>query len=1042
MISTVTLNVALNNGQSPEGAVIELTAIDFEEEYIMDETGTVVIDLRKGEYIVEVELDGYTPVDGVLEITEDVEEYAFVLDEIIAPVADFYVSPTGWAMWEGTGVTPGPGPQPGTSVTYGFEADEEGWTNIDADGDGNEWYNLNPTNNPNNIPGHDGSLGHMTSASYNGSALTPNNFLVSPEKAAYSEISFWACGQDASWAAEHFGVAVSTTGNTSASDFTTIQEWTMTAKGSGIASVGRDGQTRDQGAWYEYTVDLSAYAGQEIWVAIRHFNVSDMFRLNVDDITLTTGGAKGDRAPLSYKVFLESEFVGETVYPFFQVPVDGLVEGETYTVGVAPLYATGMGETMYATFTYAACSNYTGATNYAAAVNGNDVTLTWTLPSGGQPGPGPQPGPEETFDFDDSTLQGWTTIDGGSPSGYGWHLGSTTLGGTGNGHNGSADLVISQSYDNNYGVIYPDNYLISPAKAQYAQISLWACGQDANYAAEHFGVAVSTGSATASDFVMVNEWTIGQKGERYEGPRGAREQSTWTEYTADLSAYAGQEIWVAIRHFNCSDMFYLDVDDITLTASSKGNRAMWDLVGTMTGTSAGQQAVATDGSFIYTASWQSTPTGGYTFYKYDLNGTFVEGFNIAGATGIRDLTFDGDYFYGTSGGTQIFCLDLANKTLVGTINCSGLTSRHIAYDPERDGFWSGNWTTLALYSRTGSLIQSGAAPSSAYGSAYYKDADGVEHLYLFCQPNSDCQVYDYNIATNTISSSPVLDFSSTTPGCTGIAGGCFIGNYDNKLCWFGNSQQDPNLIGIYELEGTPGPGPGPQPVPGDVLGVMIWRDGEPLTYAPLNASTFTDEAVEAGEHEYCIRVVYSDYAMACDQCETVTVGDTPACDPVTNLTAELYNYQGNDGALIQFTEPAGATSYKVYVDGELLGSISAQPIFINFEGSSDGNYEIGIVAVYANCESDMATTMFAWDAVAENDVVNAIYPNPTSSDLHINATAMTHVTVYNAMGQMVYDQEVSGDELILNMGQYETGVYMVKVTTETGSSVKRINVVK
>ena len=1042
MISTVTLNVALNNGQSPEGAVIELTAIDFEEEYIMDETGTVVIDLRKGEYIVEVELDGYTPVDGVLEITEDVEEYTFVLDEIIAPVADFYVSPTGWAMWEGTGVTPGPGPQPGTSVTYGFEADEEGWTNIDADGDGNEWYNLNPTNNPNNIPGHDGSLGHMTSASYNGSALTPNNFLVSPEKAAYSEISFWACGQDASWAAEHFGVAVSTTGNTSASDFTTIQEWTMTAKGSGVASVGRDGQTRDQGAWYEYTVDLSAYAGQEIWVAIRHFNVSDMFRLNVDDITLTTGGAKGDRAPLSYKVFLESEFVGETVYPFFQVPVDGLVEGETYTVGVAPLYATGMGETMYATFTYAACSNYTGATNYAAAVNGNDVTLTWTLPSGGQPGPGPQPGPEETFDFDDSTLQGWTTIDGGSPSGYGWHLGSTTLGGTGNGHNGSADLVISQSYDNNYGVIYPDNYLISPAKAQYAQISLWACGQDANYAAEHFGVAVSTGSATASDFVMVNEWTIGQKGERYEGPRGAREQSTWTEYTADLSAYAGQEIWVAIRHFNCSDMFYLDVDDITLTASSKGNRAMWDLVGTMTGTSAGQQAVATDGSFIYTASWQSTPTGGYTFYKYDLNGTFVEGFNIAGATGIRDLTFDGDYFYGTSGGTQIFCLDLANKTLVGTINCSGLTSRHIAYDPERDGFWSGNWTTLALYSRTGSLIQSGAAPSSAYGSAYYKDADGVEHLYLFCQPNSDCQVYDYNIATNTISSSPVLDFSSTTPGCTGIAGGCFIGNYDNKLCWFGNSQQDPNLIGIYELEGTPGPGPGPQPVPGDVLGVMIWRDGEPLTYAPLNASTFTDEAVEAGEHEYCIRVVYSDYAMACDQCETVTVGDTPACDPVTNLTAELYNYQGNDGALIQFTEPAGATSYKVYVDGELLGSISAQPIFINFEGSSDGNYEIGIVAVYANCESDMATTMFAWDAVAENDVVNAIYPNPTSSDLHINATAMTHVTVYNAMGQMVYDQEVSGDELILNMGQYETGVYMVKVTTETGSSVKRINVVK
>ena len=50
--------------------------------------------------------------------------------------------------------------------------------------------------------------------------------------------------------------------------------------------------------------------------------------------------------------------------------------------------------------------------------------------------------------------------------------------------------------------------------------------------------------------------------------------------------------------------------------------------------------------------------------------------------------------------------------------------------------------------------------------------------------------------------------------------------------------------------------------------------------------------------------------------------------------------------------------------------------------------------------------------------------------------------VFNAMGQMVYDQEVSGDEMILNMGQFESGVYMVKVTTETGSSVKRITVAK
>ena len=103
-------------------------------------------------------------------------------------------------------------------------------------------------------------------------------------------ITFYACAQDASYAAEHFGVAVSTSGNTSASSFTTVQEWTLTAKGGegGVRSFGREGNDRVQGNWYQYTVDLSAYSGMG-YVAIRHFNCHDEFILNVDDITIVEG---------------------------------------------------------------------------------------------------------------------------------------------------------------------------------------------------------------------------------------------------------------------------------------------------------------------------------------------------------------------------------------------------------------------------------------------------------------------------------------------------------------------------------------------------------------------------------------------------------------------------------------------------------------------------------------------------------------------------------------------------------------------------------
>lgn len=156
------------------------------------------------------------------------------------------------------------------ALSYHFEEGTlQGWTNIDADGDGNKWKikydNVNHS-------GHNSSSGLVISESWHETgALTPDNYLVSPEKGRYEQITFWACAQDESYPAEHFGVAVSTKSNTNAADFTTVLDWTMTAK---------------QGTWYKYTVDLSSYAGKDIWVAIRHFGCSGKFILNIDDIEL------------------------------------------------------------------------------------------------------------------------------------------------------------------------------------------------------------------------------------------------------------------------------------------------------------------------------------------------------------------------------------------------------------------------------------------------------------------------------------------------------------------------------------------------------------------------------------------------------------------------------------------------------------------------------------------------------------------------------------------------------------------------------------
>jgi hypothetical protein len=85
-----------------------------------------------------------------------------------------------------------------------------------------------------------------------------------------------------------------------------LQEWTMTAKGSGVMAPGRDGQTRAQGTWYQYSVDLSAYAGQNIYVAIRHFNCTDWFYLDVDDVTFTADEKSGNTFEASGKAQITS----------------------------------------------------------------------------------------------------------------------------------------------------------------------------------------------------------------------------------------------------------------------------------------------------------------------------------------------------------------------------------------------------------------------------------------------------------------------------------------------------------------------------------------------------------------------------------------------------------------------------------------------------------------------------------------------------------------------------------------------------------------
>ena len=247
-------------------------------------------------------------------------------------------------------------------------------------------------------------------------------------------------------------------------------------------------------------------------------------------------------------------------------------------------------------------------------------------------------------------------------------------------------------------------------------------------------------------------------------------------------------------------------------ASLGGARAPWDLLNSFDASSGGQYGIATDGNFIYTSSWSTSATN--QFHKYDMEGNYIESFDLNGftvpATGsFRDITYDGQYFYGCANTGELHCFDLANQTYIGSVN-TGLSSlRHCSYDPVNDGFWVGGWYDLHLVSRTGAVMQTGPVLDGASGTGYFTAEDGSAHLYLFYQPASNtAYIYDYDIASGIVGDEMLFDFTTTPGYVAGTSGGCYIGEYNGTMAFFGLVQNTPGLIGIYDLIEIPTPGVG------------------------------------------------------------------------------------------------------------------------------------------------------------------------------------------------------------------------------------------
>ena len=83
---------------------------------------------------------------------------------------------------------------------------------------------------------------------------------------------------------------------------------------------------------------------------------------------------------------------------------------------------------------------------------------------------------------------------------------------------------------------------------------------------------------------------------------------------------------------------------------------------------------------------------------------------------------------------------------------------------------------------------------------------------------------------------------------------------------------------------------------------------------------------------------------------------------------------------------------------------------------------------------DSESTEFSYEVTADVEEIlvqsTSIYPNPTSGLVNIVSKGQQTVTIYNLVGQRVFEGVCDGN-LQIDMKRYGTGIYAVLVGNET-----------
>ena len=136
------------------------------------------------------------------------------------------------------------------------------------------------------------------------------------------------------------------------------------------------------------------------------------------------------------------------------------------------------------------------------------------------------------------------------------------------------------------------------------------------------------------------------------------------------------------------------------------------------------------------------------------------------------------------------------------------------------------------------------------------------------------------------------------------------------------------------------------------------------------------------------------------------------------------------------SEKAYPNGFAIYLDSVEVGRVGASVLEFEYKNVPEGLHWAGLRSVYETGESEMVNQWFRVNAVANEtpwDGVCRISPNPSANGYFtLEVDRECRLQVASVSGKVLFERELSAGSHTVDMGAYQAGVYLFRLSGKNG----------